>query len=110
MVRPVGSDVNKAISLYFAASITKFTDNYADIVARCGRCGLFSALSSIYPQTVRDGYFGSRDGISEMEFNKILQVVKKFTTAFIFHKIMTHRRIFAGLRIHACPRQPPRHR
>jgi hypothetical protein len=77
MVRPAASDVNKSIALTFAASITQITHNTADIVARCGRCGLFSALSDVYPQIVRDGLSGVRDGISEVEFNKTLQVAMR---------------------------------
>jgi hypothetical protein len=77
MVRPVASDVNKAVALTFAASVTQITEDTADIIARCGRCGLFSALKEVYPQTVRDELSGVRDGISEMEFNKTLQVVKR---------------------------------
>ncbi len=76
MVRPVASDLNKAVALAFAASVTKITQDTDDTVARCGRCGLFSALRDVYPQTVRAEHLGARDGISEMEFNKTLQVVK----------------------------------
>lgn len=74
MVRPVASDTNKAIALTFAAATTQITRDTDDIVARNGRCGLFSALRDVYPQTVRDEHSGVRDGVSEMEFNKTLQV------------------------------------
>ena len=74
MVRPAASDINKSIALTFATSITQITHDTADIVARCGRCGIFSALSDVYPHIVRDGLSGVRDGVSEVEFNKTLQV------------------------------------
>ena len=74
MVRPTASAINKSIAFTFAASITQITQNAKDVVARCGRCGLFSALSDVYPHIVRDGLSGVRDGVSEVEFNKTLQV------------------------------------
>jgi hypothetical protein len=76
MVRPVAYDLNKAVAVSFAATITKTTQETTDLVARCGRCGLFSALRDVYPQTTRNEFSGIRDGVSEMEFNKSLQVVK----------------------------------
>jgi hypothetical protein len=84
MVRPVASDTNKAIALAFAASVTKITQDAEDIVARCGRCGIFSALRDVFPQTVRDHCLGVRDGVSEMEFNKLLQVLKQYARLFPF--------------------------
>jgi hypothetical protein len=77
MVRPAASDINKAIALTFADTITKVTHDTTDVVARCGRCGLFSALKEVYPQTVRHLLSGVRDGVSEMEFNKKLQVARQ---------------------------------
>ena len=96
MVRPVASDVNKAIALTFAASVTQITRDTVDTVARNGHCGLFSALKDVYPQTVRDEISGVRDGVSEMEYNKTLQVVDQRAIDFLFK---THRYIFTGLRI-----------
>ena len=96
MVRPVASDVNKAIALTFAASVTQITRDTVDTVARNGHCGLFSALKDVYPQTVRDEISGVRDGVSEMEFNKTLQVVGQHAVDFLFE---THLKIFTGLRI-----------
>ncbi len=101
MVRPVASDINKAIALTFAASVTQFTHDNADIMARCGRCGLFSALRSIYPQTVRDEHSGARDGISEMELNKTLQVVTRLLLAKLCRTTNYRMEIIAGHRIHA---------
>jgi hypothetical protein len=60
--------------LAFATSVTRITRDTVDTVARNGHCGLFSALKDVYPQTVRDDISGVRDGVSEMEFNKTLQV------------------------------------
>jgi hypothetical protein len=84
MVRPIASDKNKAIALTFAASVTQFTHDTEDTVARCGRCGLFSALRKVYPQSVRDEHSGARDGISEMELNKTLQVVTRLLLANLY--------------------------
>jgi hypothetical protein len=84
MVRPVASDTNKAIALTFTACISRTTQDTTDFVARCGRCGLFSALRDVYPQIVRDGLSGARDGISEMEFNKTLQVIRHLEFDILF--------------------------
>ncbi len=107
MVRPAASDINKAVALTFAPSVTQITQDPADTVARCGRCSLYSALRDVYPQTVRDGLSGVRDGVSEMEFNKTLQVVRASTVDSLS---LTHTGIRTGRRIHARPRPPPRHR
>jgi hypothetical protein len=88
MVRPVGSDVNKAIALAFAASVTRITRDTDDTVARNGHCGLFSALRDVYPKTVRDEISGVRDGVSEMEFNKTLQVFHRRAVDFLFETHM----------------------
>ncbi len=85
MVRPAASDLNKSIALTFAVSITQITQDESNIVARCGRCGLFSALSDVYPHIVRDGLSGIRDGISEAEFNKTLQVAMRLEADFSAH-------------------------
>jgi hypothetical protein len=84
MVRPVASDTNKAIALTFAASVTQVTQDTDDTVARNGCCGLFSALRDVYPQTVRDELSAVRDGISEMEFNKTLQVLEQLAVGLPF--------------------------
>lgn len=74
MVRPTGSPTNRHIALEFARLVTRQTGNDEDLVARCGRCCLFSTLQEMFPNVVRDGPKGERDGISEVEFNKLLQV------------------------------------
>ncbi len=84
MVRPVASELNRAIALTFAASVTQITRDTVDTVARNGRCGLFSALKDVYPQTIRDELSGVRDGVSEMEFNKTLQVQSREQRAVDF--------------------------
>jgi hypothetical protein len=45
-----------------------------DLLARCGRCSLFATIQEMYPHIIREADTGDRDGISEVEFNKILQV------------------------------------
>ena len=96
MVRPVASELNRLIALAFAASVTQITRDTIDTVARNGHCGLFSALRDVYPKAVRDELSGVRDGVSEMEFNKTLQVVGQHAVDFLFE---THLKIFTGLRI-----------
>ena len=74
MGRPSASESNKLIALALAKAITRQTNDTEDSLARCGRCSLFATLQEIFPHTVRDSCTGERDGISEVEFNKILQV------------------------------------
>ena len=73
MVRPTGSPTNRRIALEFAKLVTRPTGNDDDLVARCGRCCLFSTLQETYPSLARAEYGGARDGLSEVEFNKLLQ-------------------------------------
>jgi hypothetical protein len=54
-----------------ARILTRFTGDADDIVARCGVCGLYSAVEEVITQIVRAG---ARDGVSEVELNKVLQV------------------------------------
>ncbi len=74
MGRPAASPVNKSIALEFAKMITRKTDNANDLVARCGQCSIFSALREICPSLSREGNTENRDGLTEVEFNKMLQV------------------------------------
>ena len=74
MGRPSASPENKTIALEFAKLVTRKTSNSNDLLARCGRCSLFSALQEMFPQIVRDGTRLARDGLTEVEFNKLLQV------------------------------------
>jgi hypothetical protein len=61
-------------ALAFASIITKQTVNHDNLLARCGRCSLFATLQQMYPHIIREADTGDRDGISEVEFNKLLQV------------------------------------
>ncbi len=74
MGRPCASEENKMAALAFASIITKQTMNHDDLLARCGRCSLFATLQQMYPHIIREADTGDRDGISEVEFNKLLQV------------------------------------
>ena len=76
MGRPTASPMNKSIAQVFARALTTRTANPDDKIARCGQCSLFSLLRQALPQIVRDENFGNRGGISEVEFNKVLQVLK----------------------------------
>jgi hypothetical protein len=75
MVRPTPSETNKKVALAFARAVTLTTNKKKDEVARSGPSSIFSALVDIYPQAVYCGPSSRRDGISEMVFNKTLQVV-----------------------------------
>ncbi len=74
MGRPCASKENKRAALAFASIVTKQTMDHDDLLARCGRCSLFAALQEMYPHIIREADTGDRDGISEVEFNKFLQV------------------------------------
>ena len=71
MGRPTASDTNRRAALALARMLTRLTGDADDIVARCGECGLHSAVQEVFPQIVRAR---ARDGISEVELNKVLQV------------------------------------
>jgi hypothetical protein len=75
MVRPTGSPTNRRIALEFAKLVTRNTGDHNDLLARCGQCSLFSTLQEMFPSVVRDGSGGQRDGLSEVEYNKLLQVI-----------------------------------
>jgi hypothetical protein len=75
MGRPCASQENKMAALAFASLITQHSSNPDDLLARCGRCSLFATLQEMFPHITRDADGGDRDGISEVEFNKILQVM-----------------------------------
>ena len=74
MGRPSASAENKVIAIEFAKAVTRKTSDPKDLLARCGRCSLFSALQEMFPQIVRDGASSARHGLTEAEFNKLLQV------------------------------------
>ncbi len=78
MVRPTPSDTNKRVALAFAKAVTRTTNKIFDMVARRGPSSLFSALKEIYPEVVYCGPPYPRDGVSEMVFNKTLQVFNPF--------------------------------
>jgi hypothetical protein len=74
MVRPSGSPANRMIALEFAKLVTRQTGDDEDLVACCGRCSLFSTLQETFPNMARDNSGSERDGLSEVEYNKLLQV------------------------------------
>jgi hypothetical protein len=74
MGRPVASIANRRFAIAIAKLITVPTGNQLDTVARSGVCSIFSFLRRLFPCIVRDGNSGLRDGISEVELNKALQV------------------------------------
>ena len=85
MGRPTGSPTNRHIALEFSRIVTRPTGNEDDLLARCGQCSLFSTLQEMFPCTIRDGTGGERDGLSESEFNKLLQVALIIPFMFLYH-------------------------
>eukprot|EP00961_Rhodomonas_salina_P004471 61099-Rhodomonas_salina.2 len=73
MVRPCASKQNRRLCLQFAQACTKNTGNPTDLLARCGPLSPFSALHRCCPTAVRIDNEGRRDGITELECNKMLQ-------------------------------------
>jgi hypothetical protein len=59
-------------ALAFASIITTPSSDPDALLARCGRCSLFAAFQEMFPHIIREA--GERDCISEVEFNKLLQV------------------------------------
>ena len=77
MGRPSASTENKTIAIEFAKAVTRYTGDQKDLLARCGRCSLFSSLQEMFPQVVRNATKSqnfAQDGLTEVEFNKLLQV------------------------------------
>ena len=74
MGRPRASAANKMLAVEFAKSVTRQTGDTDDLVARCGRYSLYCALKEMFPHIAREGSEGERDGLAEVEFNKLLQV------------------------------------
>jgi hypothetical protein len=74
MGRPAASPENKKLSVAIAFLLTRQTDNSSDTIARCGKCSIFAVLKILCPTIIRENNTGPRDGISEIEFNKALQV------------------------------------
>ena len=75
MGRPVASHSNKMLAVAFANLLTRSTGCAHSFIARSGKCSLFSLLRMLRPSIVRDSDTGPRDGITEVEFNKALQVL-----------------------------------
>lgn len=74
MGRPAASEANKQLSVLFANLITCRSDSRGSTIARCGKCSIYALFKSVIPDAVRDLQTGTRDGVSEVEFNKVLQV------------------------------------
>ncbi len=72
MGRPSATTLHKMMATAFAKIVTKETCDIDDFVARCGKLSLYSAFVEIFPQLVRSEV--NKEGISEVEFNKTLQV------------------------------------
>jgi hypothetical protein len=86
MGRPCASPENKMAALAFATMTTQHSSDPDDLLARCGRCSLFATLQDMFPHIVRVADIGERDGISEVEFNKLLQVLLHYDNGIRFPK------------------------
>ena len=75
MGRPSASGTNKRFSISIAQIITYHSDNDEEMIARCGKCSVFAVLNATCPEIVRNEDSQPRDGITEVEFNKVLQVL-----------------------------------
>jgi hypothetical protein len=103
MGRPAASKENKAISSAFGQLVSQATTSSQDLVARHGECSIYSLLKEICPSIVRDDNTGARNGISETEFNKVLQVDNFACKVPVFQ---CHDKLFfsfPGLWIPSCP-------
>ena len=73
MGRPSASDTNRQFAVHFARLVTRQSE-FESMIARCGVCSIYDLLKKLRPGLVRDPDQGPRDGLSEVEFNKALQV------------------------------------
>ena len=82
MGRPAVSPANKKIAVSIALMVTRKTDNPSDTIARSGKCSIFTLLKILSPSIIRENKEGPRDGITEIEFNKALQVFKGINSKY----------------------------
>ena len=71
MGRPTASQTNRGVALAFAQMVSEKSEDPNDIIARSGSFSMYAALQATCPFAVRSG---RREGITEVEFNKVLQV------------------------------------
>ena len=74
MGRPAASTANKRFAVAMAQLVTRVTDDPQDTVPRCGTCSIYALVEIVRPSILRTFESGPRDGVSEVEFNKSLQV------------------------------------
>ncbi len=74
MGRPAASLQNKHVAIAIAKLVTAETEYHSDTVARCGPCSIFAIVKHACPAIIRQSDSGPRDGLSEVELNKVLQV------------------------------------
>ena len=67
------------MALAYAKSVTIQTGDPDDLLPRSGNCSLFCILQEMHPQIVRNGFDGQRNGISEVELDKSLEVCPKYS-------------------------------
>ena len=74
MGRPAACPAHRKLAVDFAKLVTRHSSNSRDTIARSGSCSIFELFQIFRPAAVRLGNLGPRNGISEVEFNKALQV------------------------------------
>mmetsp|Transcript_56655 Transcript_56655/g.132696 ORF Transcript_56655/g.132696 Transcript_56655/m.132696 type:complete len:293 (+) Transcript_56655:96-974(+) len=73
MGRPRGSFQNKQLALEFAETVTVASDSPASKVARAGSYSIFEVFAQCCPWAVRFHGGGALDGLTILEFNKLLE-------------------------------------
>ena len=71
------SESNRSAALALAQVITRKSDIPEDSIARRGSCSIFSVLLATCPPIIQNGNSRDRKGVSEIEFNKLLQVCRE---------------------------------
>ena len=78
MGRPAACPAHRKMAVDFASVVTRRSENPHDTIARSGTCSIFALFRFFRPAAVRLEFGGPRNGISEVEFNKELQVSRSY--------------------------------
>ena len=103
MGRPAASEANKIFAVDISKLVTRSTEKAQDTIARCGTCSIYALVKLIRPQVLREFEKGPRDGISEVEFNKTLQVQRNLFNVMHWRGIHEEYHIITSDCIHLMP-------
>ena len=103
MGRPAASEANKIFAVDISKLVTRSTEKAQDTIARCGTCSIYALVKLIRPQVLREYEKGPRDGISEVEFNKTLQVQRNSIHAMNWRDIDEEYLILTSDCVHRMP-------